>query len=380
MNGAEATYGYDVAGRLHTISNGAGVFAYTWHSDANWVQSIVYPNGVVVSNLYNKMGWLAERRNLKPDATVVSSFAYSYDALGMRTDVLFADGSGCAYGYDSSRQLASAQGYLTGGSQNPTVQFAYTYDGLGNRTNTSHSGVVTAYGVNELNQYSYSIATDGRSGTNAFAYDANGNLTLELSPTRYACYGWNEENRLASFTNGAHRSEFFYNGLGFLVELREYENGILQQTTRHVYDGLLPVVDVDAQNTPLRSYLRGLDLAVSFDRAGGIGGLLMLWDHESGVAANYCFDGNGNVVNLLTSGNEVAANYEYEPFGTVVVSTGFEARQPKQWSSKDFHGLSQLSYYGFRHYKGDTGKWLSRDPLEENDVAKPLHICEQQSN
>ena len=27
VNGAEATYGYDVAGRLHTISNGAGVFA-----------------------------------------------------------------------------------------------------------------------------------------------------------------------------------------------------------------------------------------------------------------------------------------------------------------------------------------------------------------
>jgi len=372
VNNAQTAYAYDAGGRLSTISNAAGVFSYSWLPDANWVQSIVYPNGVVVSNTYNNIGWLAERRNLKPDATVISSFVYGYDAAGMRTNVLYDAGGTYSYGYDSMRQLTVARGFLPDGTANPNREFSYAYDTVGNRTAATNNGTTTVYNVNELNQHRFSITASGQLVTNVFGYDANGNMTLELLPTRQILYGWNEENRLAGVTNGAHRSEFVYNGLGFLVESQEYENGILQQITRRIYDNFLPVADVDSMNTPLRSYIRGLDLSLTFDRAGGIGGLLMLLDHQMSVFANYLSDANGNTIDLFGSDAGIAAHYEYDSFGNVLVAAGSLPQQPYHWSSKECHLPSQMSYYGFRWYRSDSGRWLTRDALGEVDGPNPF--------
>ena len=369
LNGSETAYTYDAAGRLNAISNAAGVFSYGWLPDANQVQAIVYPNGGLVTNTYNQIGWLSERRNLNPDATDISSFAYGYDALGMRTNVLFGDRSGYVYRYDSLRQLTVAHGFSPDGTANPNQEFSYIYDAAGNRMSATNNGTATVYSINELNQYLLSVTASARPVTNALAYDANGNMILELSPTRYTSYAWDEANRLAAVTNGAHRSEFLYNGLGFLVESREYENGSPQQTIRRVYDGSLPVADVSQLNEPVRSYFRGMDLSRTLEHAGGIGGLLALQDERANVVA-FCFsDGNGNVVDLLSLGGDADAHYKYAPFGQLMVANGPLSEQPYQWSSKEASAACQLNYYGYRHYSPSTGRWNSRDPAGEKDAS-----------
>jgi RHS repeat-associated protein len=62
----------------------------------------------------------------------------------------------------------------------------------------------------------------------------------------------------------------------------------------------------------------------------------------------------------------VRAKYEYGPFGETLTSEGdLAADNPIRWSTKYTDGESGLVYYGYRYYNAGTGRWLSRDPIEE---------------
>jgi len=62
----------------------------------------------------------------------------------------------------------------------------------------------------------------------------------------------------------------------------------------------------------------------------------------------------------------LAAQYDYGPFGEVLHLTGPSARaNPFRFSTKYQDDESDLLYYGYRYYNASTGRWLSRDPLEE---------------
>jgi RHS repeat-associated protein len=358
------------------VSNALGAFTYSWLPDANLLQTLTFPSGAACSNSYNPVGWLAERRNLQEGGGVVSTFTYAHDAVGLRTNVLFANGSGYGYTYDSVRQLISAHGYSSGGAADPSRQFGYTYDPAGNRIGSTNNGQPTAYRTSLLNQYTLTVAGSGPLVTNTFSYDASGNLTNETSPAGPVARAWDQENRLIMATQGDHRSEFVYNGLGQLVESREYENNVLQQSIRRVYDGALTAADLDGANTPLRTYVRGLDLSLAFEGAGGIGGLLALVDSQASMAAYYLSDGQGNVVDLVTPSGLAAAHYEYDPYGEVLALNGPLAAQPFQWSSKETHGPSNLRYYGQRFLRPAWGRWLARDPQAELGAALMLGVAD----
>ena len=129
-------------------------------------------------------------------------------------------------------------------------------------------------------------------------------------------------------------------------------------------------------NNIQRTLTRGLDLSLSFAQAGGIGGLLALTTH--GASTNsywYYFDGNGNVVDLIDAGDTTVAHYEYEPFGRKMVSTGTLATQPYQSSSKEHDARFGLSYFGFRFYSANLGRWGNRDPDPRAGGAESLPFC-----
>ena len=61
-----------------------------------------------------------------------------------------------------------------------------------------------------------------------------------------------------------------------------------------------------------------------------------------------------------------ATNYEYGPFGELIRTTGPMAKlNPFRFSTKYYDWETGLNYYGYRYYNPSTGRWLSRDPLEE---------------
>jgi RHS repeat-associated protein len=124
-------------------------------------------------------------------------------------------------------------------------------------------------------------------------------------------------------------------------------------------------------NTPQVTYTRGLDLAGSWERAGGIGGLLARTAHSgaNGVTytpAFYHADGNGNVTYLLKLDQTAGANYQFDPFGRLLASSGtLAAANTYRFSSKEVMLASGFYSFGYRFYDPATQRWLNRDPIGE---------------
>jgi RHS repeat-associated protein len=133
-----------------------------------------------------------------------------------------------------------------------------------------------------------------------------------------------------------------------------------------VYDGWNLIEELDGTGTTQKSYVWGLDLSQSLQGAGGVGGLLASVD-SSANTYYYCYDGNGNVGQMIdASDGSIAAHYEYDPFGNTVHSTGTLASDnPFRFSTKYIDDESELYYYGYRYYSPELGRWNRRDPLGE---------------
>jgi RHS repeat-associated protein len=90
--------------------------------------------------------------------------------------------------------------------------------------------------------------------------------------------------------------------------------------------------------------------------------------HHSGTPATYhpTYDGNGNVSEYLDSSGQVTAHFEYDPFGNTVVASGSIGLFDYRFSTKPRDSETGLFYYGYRYYDPHTGRWPSRDPVEES--------------
>ena len=181
------------------------------------------------------------------------------------------------------------------------------------------------------------------------------------------------------------------------------------------YNGLLLVeLDAMAGDVPLRKYTWGRDLsglrALGTDgvalltAAGGIGGLLAVWDSadtpsNTGDDLTYVFfyDANGNVSQVVDledlpdwqslglagpadwHASRLAARYEYDPYGNLIGpdtnSDGtfdsadapgpYASRNPFRFSTKSFDDETGFGYWGYRYLWPKLGRWLNRDPIGE---------------
>ena len=227
-------------------------------------------------------------------------------------------------------------------------------------------------------------------GTELATYDADGNLTTD---SRWV-YSWDAENRLIGLetrTNvaAALGADFPRKKLAFSYDRQGRRSAktvstwdaanevwVSPATTRFVYNGWLMLAELDASqdaNSPVltRSYLWGLDLSGTFDQAGGIGGLLAVSVHSPQtpdvISHLPAFDANGNVTALVNAGSgQPSARYDYAPFGELLRSSGDAAAlNPFRFSTKYADAETGLIYYGYRSYNPGTGKWINRDPAEE---------------
>lgn len=77
------------------------------------------------------------------------------------------------------------------------------------------------------------------------------------------------------------------------------------------------------------------------------------------------FDANGNVTGYIDDAGNVFARYEYSPFGKIISSSGSKVDDFKFRFSTKYLDETGLSYYGLRFYSPELGRWISRDPVEE---------------
>jgi RHS repeat-associated protein len=135
-----------------------------------------------------------------------------------------------------------------------------------------------------------------------------------------------------------------------------------------VYDGWNPIAEYSISNNQYsisKTYLWGMDLSGTLQGAGGVGGLLAVTDSTGTYYPTY--DGNGNISEYLDSTGAVVAHYEYDPFGKTTVASGAKANDfAHRFSTKPLDPTTGLYYYIFRFYDPNTGRWPSRDPIEED--------------
>ena len=153
--------------------------------------------------------------------------------------------------------------------------------------------------------------------------------------------------------------------------MEEYQSGAWTEIelTRFLYDSWNLIAEYDAtsgSNDLDKTYTWGLDLSLSPQGAGGVGGLLSMTDEANSQTFYYAFDANGNVTQLIDESGSLAAHYEYSPFGQLTTSTGPMAdANPFRFSTKYQDQATGLLYYGFRYYDAEMGRWLNRDPIGE---------------
>lgn len=218
-----------------------------------------------------------------------------------------------------------------------------------------------------------------RRADQAFAHDDAGNLTSD----GLWDYKWDAENRLVAMETtatavaqgiGNQKLSFRYDHLGRRIQKRS--QNITAGTDvyrRYLYDGWNLVAEFAATATScgtlVRSYSWGLDIAGSFSSSGGVGALLQIADNLAGTIGLAARDGNGNVVALINpdpNSAPLAAAYEYSPFGEILRAEGpMAAANPFRFSSKFTDDESGLVYYGHRYYQPDLGRFINRDPIDE---------------
>ena len=187
-------------------------------------------------------------------------------------------------------------------------------------------------------------------------------LVSDARPCEYdrsRTYGWNGENRLISAENGDTRLEFSYDYMGRRFEKKVYTANVLTKHEKFVYDGYKLIQVLDALNSDAVTMAfawhpesTGLDTPFS-----------MTYDGETYY---YVTDGNKNVMSLIDAAGTKVAEYVYDPFGRLLSSTGSLAEiNPFRFSSEYHDDETGLVYYNYRYYSPELGRWISRDPIEE---------------
>jgi len=208
-----------------------------------------------------------------------------------------------------------------------------------------------------------------------YGHDADGNLTSNAKWD----FTWDGENRLikaetssVALAAGAPKKklEFVYDGQSRRISKQVFDWSIvsgqwsLVSSLRFVYDGWNLVAEIDDSGIAIRTHVWGLDLSGTIQGAGGVGGLLFTSD----TASTHCaaFDGNGNLLGLIDSATGTrTGRFDYNAFGQTVVSEGSAASLPFRFSTKYHDDEIGLISYIFRPYDPETGRWLSKDPIEE---------------
>jgi RHS repeat-associated protein len=395
-------FGWDLAGRLTNVTSAAGAFGYAYTAlDSSFsgrlVQRLSLPNGASVTNNFDPVARLLNTvLKYSNGTTTLDAAHYGYNEANQRIAYTNANQSlYYHYSYDPSGQLT------VGTSSTASEDRGYAYDAAWNLNYLTNNGALSTFMVDGKNELTNALGA-------AYGYDSNGNLTAGTNG--HNAYVYDDENRLIQWfwyatdsshaTNGALRTDFYYDGMGRLRERLEYDivgstggggtsasewlpgppsqqppPWTFQYGVLYLYDGMRVIQERDTNNTPLVSYTRGLDLSGSLEGAGGIGGLLA---RSSGYSSGnwstnnvYHADGNGNITFMLNSSQTMVASYRYDPFGITISSSGsLAAANTYRFSSKEFHLNSAMYYYGYRFYDPSLQRWINRDPLGEEGFER----------
>jgi RHS repeat-associated protein len=361
--GLGITYGYDAASQRSTMNQSTGLFTYihdpigriatlmnpegqvtSWLYDAaSRVKATLTANGTLASNTYDSADQLLLLANLTSSGTTLSSFSYTYNPVGNRTQVVESNGNVVTWTYDPTYQLTNEQ--RSGAN---SYNISYVYDQVGNRTLLVNGGAPTTSTYNAANE----LATSQTSaGVTTRTYDGSGNLLTSQAPgNQWTTNSWDGEDRLTrvALPSGIVDS-FTYNGDGLRVQKQDSTG-----TTNHVWDGQNILLETNASNIIQAVYT----LEPVF-----YGSLIS--QSRGGVDSFYLFDALGSTRQLASSTGSVTDSYLYDSFGNSLVTSGTTVNWFRFVGREGYEFSGDTGQYLLiaRVYSPVTGRFLSRDPI-----------------
>ena len=418
---------FDALGRVTAASNPLGTFNYAYVNATGRLNTITYPNLQTTSfgwhpNTVNDGTGNVDQRlkyilNQLPGGATASRFDYTYDAAGQLASWTQQPGAAATtrdeYVNDGVGELLSAT-RKDAASGTAQKQWQYAYDKAGNRTleqvNTTVSAVagavhnnvnqvtarngggamvfegtvskpsrVTVGGTNGVGGQAAVLAADnsfraalnvspGPQSIEIRAVDANGNVTTNhaqvtvtagtagqsfnydddgnMTGDGTSTYGWDAENRLVKVTVGGNVHEFSYNGAGLRASRKL--NGTV--TKQWVWDGTTLREERDAaNNVTKRYYAQGVVLGATAAATDKV---------------TYTRDHLGSIREMVDGTGALRARYDYDAWGQRTKTTG-ALDADMGFTGHYTDDTLGLVAAPFRFYRPDLGRWLSRDPIEE---------------
>ncbi len=250
---------------------------------------------------------------------------YSYDAANnLQTKIV--NSAATSYTYDNIDQLLTE----IGGGINDT----YAYDAKGNRTSKISSGVTELYTYDDADK----LLTRG---STSYTYDACGRTKTIVGSGGTRTFTWDYEDRLTNLTGGGVPStNYGYNGIGTRTSKsnsggsRNYKRNGVGVTAPVLSDGVATMVPGIAEKSG------GVTSTIHSDRLGSMKG--------------------------LSASGTLTDTVNYDAFGKVVARTGTNSTQKGFVSDEGYQedGESGYKLLGHRYYDAESGRFLSRDPIQ----------------
>ena len=343
-------------------------FTWEYEETSGFVKQLSYPNGMVRKNTYhptlNLLASIGYEDSRNGDA--LADYAYRYDELMrpvQRQDS--RDGGTPAttrdFFYNSRSELVEDRIGQDG-------SFTYQYDNIGNRKTARELAEELSYEANRLNQYT-EVGRNGDPFTPT--YDADGNQTrVQTSKGIWdVTYDANDRPITLASKDGRTIIACGYDAQGRRFEKKVTVDGTPRSHTCYLYRGYLQVAELDMMH-PEPVLVKSHLWDPTEPRATRL--LMTTCWKNNGMEMDehfYCMhDLLKNVTSIFGSQQERRALYDYASFGTPLTIQGDMAEANKiRFSSEYMDEESGLIYYNYRHLNPWDGRWINRDPGEENN-------------
>lgn len=345
------TYGYDALGRVNSRQIDTAIDTFTYDAIGR-VASHVDPLGSFA------LSYLGQTQQVTLSKSSVAGTQWNYDTNinDRRLTAIINPGASREFQFKSTPEnLVTSTTQSISGKQQQAWSYAYDTDyRLASATPTS--GSVDNYHYDPAGNITSALAETGSYndtnqietfGGQSYTYDANGNVLSDGTRT----YKWDAENRLVS--------------IGYI--------GVSNQSSSFLYDGLgrrLAITDVNSSGTVVTRYLwcgeslcqarNGSDVVTRrYYREGEV-------VPASGALLYYGRDQLGSVRDVFAvQTSAVGGTYDYDPYGNSIGASGSMSTDFR-YAGMFLHVKSGLYLTNYRAYNPQSGRWLSRDPIQEN--------------
>jgi len=198
-----------------------------------------------------------------------------------------------------------------------------------------------------------------RSVSVQYPYHANGNRTEKWTNNLFAArYFYDRDNQLVGISFNDDQDCQEIGDFGYCYDpfgRRTIVSNVNVDVHYYLYDGLDCIAELHNSENVTKWFVRGTGLG------GGIGDTIA--EITPTTTNYYTYNHRGDVVGLTTYNATLSGRFEYAAFGAPVTCNLSPATRRLGFSTKEFDERSGLSYYGFRYYDAESGRWMTKDPL-----------------